>query len=139
MERATLRKIGARSLHILVLAFFIVALAFPFFWMVGRGPGAAALAIVLAMNVGHDMMYGPMAAYLSELFGTRVRYSGVSLVYHLTSVFSGGLAPFVATLLLARHGTGAVAVYMMACCAITVAATWLAPETHRVALDTVHD
>ncbi|HEX5855745.1 MAG TPA: carbohydrate ABC transporter permease, partial [Thermoanaerobaculia bacterium] len=34
MERATLRKIGARSLHVLVLAFFIVALAFPFFWMV---------------------------------------------------------------------------------------------------------
>ena len=34
MERGTLRKVGARSLHVLVLGFFIVALAFPFFWMV---------------------------------------------------------------------------------------------------------
>ena len=49
-------------------------------------------------------MYGPMAAYLSELFGTRVRYSGASLVYQLTSIFSGGLAPFIATLALARYG-----------------------------------
>jgi MFS transporter, MHS family, shikimate and dehydroshikimate transport protein len=89
---------------------------------------------VVAM-VGHDMMYGPMAAYLSELFSTRVRYTGASLVYQLSSVFSGGLAPFVATLLMARHGSAGVAVYLVACCALTVTATWLAPETHRVRLD----
>jgi hypothetical protein len=87
------------------------------------------------MNVGHDMMYGPMAASLSELFGTRVRYSGASLVYQLTSVFSGGVAPFVATLLLARYGSNAVAAYMVGCCALTATATCFAPETHRAALD----
>src|SRR5262249_43195009 len=111
------------------------ALAFPFFWLSGRGPRFMALALVLAINVGHDMMYGPMAACLSELFGTRVRYTGASLVYQLTSVFSGGFAPFVATLLLLRHGSGAVAAYIVGCCAITGAATWFAPETHRAALD----
>src|SRR5205814_7251772 len=72
-------------------------MAFPFFWMIERGPAFIGIAMVLAMNVGHDMMYGPMAACLSELFGTHVRYSGVSLVYQLASVFSGGLAPFIAT------------------------------------------
>jgi hypothetical protein len=89
------------------------------------------LGIVLGLNVGQDMMYGPQAAYFSELFATRVRYSGASLVYQLTSVFSGGLAPFIATLLLARYGPYAVAGYMAASCAISVVATLFAPETHR--------
>ncbi len=111
------------------------AVALPFFWLFERGPGFVALALVLALNVGHDMMYGPMAACLSELFGTHVRYTGASLVYQLTSVFSGGLAPFVATVLLSRFGSIAVAFYMIACCALTAIATWLAPETHRAALD----
>jgi metabolite-proton symporter len=108
--------------------------AFPCFWLIERSPGFVAVAIVVAM-VGHDMMYGPMAAYFSELFGTSVRYSGASLVYQFTSVFSGGLAPFIATLLLARHGSPAVAGYLVVCCAITVVATWFAPETHRARLD----
>jgi hypothetical protein len=51
-------------------------------------------------------------------------------------VFSGGLAPFVATLLLARYGSAAVAAYVTVCCAITAVATWFAPETHQAALET---
>jgi metabolite-proton symporter len=109
--------------------------AFPFFWLIERGPRFVSIAIVLAMNVGHDMMYGPMAAYLSELFGTKVRYTGASLVYQLTSVFSGGVAPFIATVLLAQYGSSAVAAYVMACCALTLVATAFAPETHRTSLD----
>src|SRR5687767_15702103 len=50
----------------------------------GQGPGFVALAIVLGLNVGQDMMYGPQAAYFAELFSTRVRYSGASLIYQLT-------------------------------------------------------
>jgi MFS transporter, MHS family, shikimate and dehydroshikimate transport protein len=104
---------------------------FPFFWVMGMGPAWVPLAIVLGLNVGQDLMYGPQAAYFSELFSTRVRYSGASLVYQLTSVFSGGLAPFIATLLLARHGPLSVAAYMAGACMLTVIATLLAPETHR--------
>jgi MFS family permease len=103
--------------------------------MIERGPTFIGIAMVLAMNVGHDMMYGPMAACLSELFGTHVRYSGVSIVYQLASVFSGGVAPFIATILLARYGSGAVASYMVGCCLISLVATWFLPETHRVKLD----
>ncbi len=113
-------------------AVFSLLFAFPFFWLMGLGSGWPVwLAIVLGMNIGHDLMYGPQAAYFSELFGTHVRYSGASLAYQLTSVFAGGMAPFIATVLLARVGAGAVAWYMVACCAVTVVATWLAPETHR--------
>ena len=127
-------RIGRRPVY-LAGAVASAAIAFPFFWLFERGPRFITLALVLAINLGHDMMYGPMAACLSELFGTRVRYTGVSLVYQLTSVFSGGLAPFVATLLLSRYGSNAVAAYIVGCCAITAVATWLAPETHRVRLD----
>ena len=126
-------RVGRRPVY-LAGAVISLLFAFPFFWLLERGAGFVALAIILAMNVGHDLMYGPMAAYLSELFGTSVRYSGASLVYQLTSVFSGGLAPFIATLLMVRYGSGAVAGYLMACCALTVVATWFAPETHRAEL-----
>ena len=44
-------------------------------------------------------MYGPQAAFLSELFGTRVRYSGASLGYQRAPL-SGGLAPLIAAGLL---------------------------------------
>jgi hypothetical protein len=81
------------------------------------------------------MMYGPLAAWLSELFGTRVRYSGASFVYQFTSILSGGLAPTIATLLVTRSGPGAVASYVAAACALTVVATALAPETHRARLE----
>jgi MFS family permease len=127
-------RVGRRPVY-LSGAVISLLMVWPVFWLIERGPGFVGIAIVLAMNVGHDMMYGPMAAYLSEMFGTHVRYSGASLVYQLTSVFSGGLAPIIATLLMAKYGSRAVAGYMIACCAITVVATWLAPETHRAKLD----
>lgn len=123
-------RVGRRPVY---LAGGILSLlyAFPFFWLMGQGPGFVALAIVLGLNVGQDMMYGPQAAYFAELFSTRVRYSGASLIYQLTSVFSGGLAPFIALVLLRTYGVHAVAGYMAASCALTVVATLCAPETHR--------
>ena len=127
-------RVGRRPIY-LAGGIASLLIAFPFFWMIERGPAFVPIAMVLAMNFGHDMMYGPMAATLSELFGTHVRYSGASLVYQLTSVVSGGVAPFIATVLLARYGWVAVATYMAACCAVTIVATWFLPETHRVTLD----
>jgi MHS family shikimate/dehydroshikimate transporter-like MFS transporter len=76
-------------------------------------------------------MYGPQAAFFSELFGTRVRYSGASLGYQLASVFAGGFAPLVAAALLQAWDWPAVALYMAVMAAITVVATWLATETYQ--------
>jgi MFS family permease len=129
-------RIGRRPVY-LAGAVISLLLVFPFFWLFERGPAFIVIALMLAMNLGHDMMYGPMAAFLSELFGTRVRFSGASLAYQLTSVFSGGVAPFIATLLLARYGTSAVAAYVAGCCVVTVVAAWFAPETYRSTLDHV--
>ena len=87
------------------------------------------LSIVVGVNLGHDLMYGPQAAYFSELFGTRVRYSGASLGYQLASVFAGGFAPLIATALLAANGGDPtlVALYMMGMGLISVVATLFAP------------
>jgi MFS transporter, MHS family, shikimate and dehydroshikimate transport protein len=89
------------------------------------------LAIILGVNVGHDAMYGPQAAYFSELFGTRVRYSGASLGYQLASVLAGGLSPLIATALLGYYGWPAVALYTAIMALITVVATYLAAETYQ--------
>jgi Na+/melibiose symporter-like transporter len=127
-------RIGRRPIY-LTGSIFSLLIVFPFFWLFERGPAFVPIAMILAMNIGHDMMYGPMAATLSELFGTRVRYSGASLVYQLTSVVSGGVAPFIATVLIAKYGSSAVAWYVVGCCAITVVATFFLTETHRKHLD----
>jgi MFS transporter, MHS family, shikimate and dehydroshikimate transport protein len=113
-------------------AVFSLLFAFPFFWLVNTEVTVLIwLAIVLALVGGHAAMYGPQASFFSELFGTRVRYSGASLGYQLASVFAGGLAPFIATALLAAFGYGAVALYLAFMALITIVAVVLASETFQ--------
>ena len=108
----------------------------PFFWMVNTKTEVLIwLAIILGVNIGHDLMYGPQAAFFAELFGTRVRYSGASLGYQLASVFAGGFAPLIAAALLKAWDWPAVAAYMAVMAAITVVATWLAIETYQSDID----
>ncbi len=124
-------RIGRRPVYLFGAVFSLVY-ALPFFWLLDmKSPGIAWLAIVVGVVLGHNAMYGPQAAYFSELFGSSVRYSGASVSYQLSSVVTGGLAPFIATALLASWGSHAVAAYMMLLAAITVVATYLAPETYR--------
>jgi MFS transporter, MHS family, shikimate and dehydroshikimate transport protein len=95
------------------------------------------LAMVIGINVGHDLMYGPQAAYFAELFGTRHRYSGASLGYQLASVFAGGFAPLIAAALLTAGGGDPwlVAAYMSALAVITIVATAFARETYQEDID----
>jgi MFS family permease len=91
-------------------------------------PGWIFLAIVLSF-IPHDMMYGPQAALIAECFGPRLRYSGSSLGYHLSSVIAGGPAPLIATALLASTGTGySVAIYVLMCAIVSVSATAFLPD-----------
>jgi len=123
-------KIGRRPVYLAgaVISFLLV---FPFFRIMGLGSTVLTwLAMVAVMNVGHDLMYGPQAAYYAELFGSHVRYSGASLVYQLASI-GGGIAPLVSTKLLVTRGINAVAAYIAATLLITVIAAWFAPETRQ--------
>lgn len=125
-------RVGRRPVY-LGGALFLTLFAFPFFWMLEtRQTSMAVLAVVIGL-IGHAAMYGPQAAFFSELFGTRVRYSGASLGYQLASPLAGGLAPLIATALLDRNGGQAwpVASYLIGMGVITLVSVWLAEETNR--------
>ncbi len=124
-------RVGRRPVYLFGAAFSLL-FAFPFFWLLNTGVGPLIwLAVVLGVNLGHDSMYGPQAAYFSELFGTRVRYSGASLGYQLASVLAGGLSPLIAVALLASYGYPAVAAYMAIMALITVISVLLTSETFQ--------
>ncbi len=61
--------------------------------------------LVAVMVLFVTMVYGPIAAFLVELFPTRIRYSSMSLPYHIGNGVFGGLVPFIATLITTLPGT----------------------------------
>ena len=109
---------------------------FAFWPLVDSGnPGALVLALVVG-QIFLSLMYGPQAAFYSEIFTTKVRYSGASMGYQIGSVFGGALAPIIATSLLAATGTSfAVGVYMAVICAITGLCAFLLAETYGRSMD----
>jgi len=94
--------------------------------------------IVLAITVGlcfHALMYAGQPAIMAEMFPTRMRYSGVSLGYQVTSILAGSLAPIIASALLQRFESWVpVAIYIMIACAITASAVITLKETHGASL-----
>ncbi|EQD85500.1 MFS transporter [Saccharopolyspora erythraea D] len=96
------------------------------------------LAIVVATTVAlvlHAAMYGPQAAFFSELFSTRVRYSGASVGYQLASILAGGLAPLIATALLGAFDSSVpVSLYVAGGALLTVVALTASAETRGRAL-----
>ena len=88
-----------------------------------RVTALVVLAIVLAL-IPHDMMYGPQAALIAESFTGRVRYSGSSLGYQLSSLIAGGPAPLIATSLLGKyHSARPIAFFIFGCAIVTLLAT----------------
>ena len=122
-------------------AVFCILFAFPYFWLMNTKVTVLVwLAIVLSLFRGHAAMYAPQASFLSELFGTRVRYSGASIGYQLAPIVGGGIAPFVAVALLSRTGSyWPIAVYMIGMAFITVVSVFLATETPFAEISEVHE
>ncbi|WP_255953722.1 MFS transporter [Streptomyces odontomachi] len=90
-------------------------------------------ALITAVTVGlifHSAMYAPQAAFFSELFATRMRYSGASIGAQLSSVAAGAPAPLIATALLgSTHGSGTISLYVAAAAVITIIAVLAGRET----------
>ncbi len=116
----------------------LAAWCFLLFPLLGSGDNGS---IVLALVVGlvlHGAMYGPQAAFITELFPTRIRYSGVSLAYQLTSIVAGSLAPIIALWLYREYGSATpVAIYVGTACAISGISALLAKETKGVELGAI--
>jgi MFS transporter, MHS family, shikimate and dehydroshikimate transport protein len=124
-------RVGRRPPYLFGALSGVVALALFFVAAASGSAIAVVAAIVFGVNVVHDAMYGPQAAWFAELFDTRVRYSGSSLGYQLGAVLSGGFAPLIAATLLAVGGgrPWLIVAYLAVLAAITVAAAYGARET----------
>ncbi|TCK25928.1 MFS transporter [Pseudonocardia endophytica] len=112
--------------------------AFPLFAAFGSGSWPLLLAAMLFTYVAHGMMYGPMGAFLAELYSTGTRYTGASLGYQVAGAIGGGFGPLIATSLLAAAGGAPnylwVAVFMLAVCLLSAVAAWFAPDMNQRAL-----
>ena len=97
------------------------------FWLI-------VLATVVAL-VFHAAMYGPQAAFISEMFPTKVRYTGASMGYQLAGIIGGALAPIISVALLGRFDSSiAVSVYVLAMLLVTIICVLIAPETSKIDL-----
>ncbi|WP_426976668.1 MFS transporter [Pseudarthrobacter sp. O4] len=99
------------------------------------------LVILAAITIGllfHSLMYAGQPAIMAEMFPTRMRYSGVSLGYQVTSIVAGSLAPIIAVALLSAFGSSTpVAIYLLIACAITAVAVFFLKETRGISLHDV--
>ncbi|MBT2449594.1 MHS family MFS transporter [Streptomyces sp. ISL-43] len=104
--------------------------AFGFFALVDSKSFVVITAAVTAGLLLHGAMYGPQAAFISEMFDTKVRYSGASMGSQLASIFAGALAPIIAVELLKDYGSSVpVSVYLSAAAVVTTITVALARET----------
>ncbi|WP_237536323.1 MFS transporter [Streptomyces sp. SID5785] len=92
--------------------------------------------VLIALALGGALfcmgvVYGPMGAYLPELFGVRVRYSGASFAYNLGGVLGGAVAPLVATRLQSAFGSSSVGWYVSAMAVVSLLCVLALPETRE--------
>lgn len=109
------------------------AAVFPTFWLMHESGSIwlAGVAIVIMLGVLYAPVYGPEAALFCELFDTRVRYSGISIVYQVSGIVSSSITPLIATILL-EHGGGkpwCLASYVCVAGVISAVSTYLMRRT----------
>lgn len=91
-------------------------------------------AVTLGLAI-HAFMYAPQPAIMAEMFPTRMRYSGVSLGYQVTSIVAGSLAPLIAVKLLDIYDSPVpIAIYLAIACAVTLISVVVARETNGIDL-----
>jgi len=125
-------RIGRRRVYLLGAAVMAV-MGFIYFGLLDTRDPLLVFIVIVASLIPHDMMYGPQAALIAEAFTPRLRYSGASLGYQLASVIAGGPAPLIAAALLAAtHSGTSIAIYVMVCALISMAAAaMLADHTNK--------
>jgi MFS family permease len=97
-------------------------------------PIATLIIFILVCYVG--MVYGPVGAFLAEYFPGRIRYTSVSVPYHIGNGWGGGLVPFITTAAFAATGSiGYALIYPIAVPAVCfVLCVFLMPETRKISI-----
>ncbi|MFB6643347.1 MFS transporter [Streptomyces chartreusis] len=128
-------RVGRRPV-VLTGAVLSAATAFPVLALIdSKSPGALILAVVIGHGIAQSTMYGPLGALLTEMFGTRVRYTGASLGYQGATLVGAGFSPMIAGSLVAGSGNGTpVALLLCGGSLITALTVWFVRETSRTSL-----
>ncbi|MGY1620324.1 MFS transporter [Geodermatophilus sp. SYSU D00691] len=130
-------RIGRRPVYV-IGAVGVGVWAFALFGLLNTGNFGLTFVAITVGLLFHGAMYGPQAAFFSELFGTKARYTGVSVGAQLASVVAGAPAPLLAVALLGSFedpNTTAVTLYLVACSVITLIAVFSYGETRKRSLD----
>jgi MHS family shikimate/dehydroshikimate transporter-like MFS transporter len=127
--------IGRRPFYFAGVVFTIV-FAFPLFWLLDmRTPEIVIATVIVALNLGHGLMFAPESTYFPELFGANVRYSGASLGFQVSAAIGGGFAPVIAAALAVyMGGTSGVSIMLILLAILTLVATFYAHETKAAPL-----
>jgi metabolite-proton symporter len=129
---ALLAERGRRRL-LLGVTIAIAAFGFAMAPLFSAGTGGVILAMIVGM-VLMGMTYGPLGTALSELFPTRIRYTGSSLAFNLAGIFGASLAPYVATWLARSYGLEYVGYYLVVAAGLTTLGLLGIRETRDVGL-----
>ncbi|GGO96084.1 MFS transporter [Wenjunlia tyrosinilytica] len=130
-------RVGRRPVYLLG-AVGVGLWAYPFFWLIDTRDFGALIAAVTVGLFFHGAMYAPQAAFFSEMFATRMRYSGASIGAQFASVAAGAPAPLIATALLSSSGgSSPISLYVALAAVVTVVAVLAGKETRERDLNDV--
>ena len=96
------------------------------FWLIVLGISGGLMFL--------GMMYGPQAAFFTELFSTEVRYSGASLGYQVGAILGGAFAPTIATILWTEYDIVWVSVYIAIASLLSLISVIMLTETYKTSL-----
>jgi MFS transporter, MHS family, shikimate and dehydroshikimate transport protein len=117
-----------------IAGLLIGVLSFPAFWLMGQQSTLlTTIAIAVPFAFIYPAVYGPQAALFSELFDTRVRYSGISFVYQFSGIFASGLTPIIATALLPLDGDKPwlICLYILVVSCISALSVYAMTDRHQ--------
>src|SRR5207237_8015109 len=132
---------GIGGSPIILAGFFLAAApSSPFYTALGKAADPAnlnyplAILIVAIMVCYVGMVYGPIGAFLAEYFPARIRYSSVSVPYHIGNGWGGGLVPVITTAAyVATHNLGTALMYPIIVPSVAfLLSIFLMPETRKI-------
>jgi nitrate/nitrite transporter NarK len=102
--------------------------------LMDTGNPVSYAVVIVSMKAVAGIGWGPMAAFIPELFATRYRYSGTALAVSLAGVAGGAVPPLLAGTLQATYGSMAIGLMLATITLISLVCTYLLPETKGTTL-----
>jgi MHS family shikimate/dehydroshikimate transporter-like MFS transporter len=131
-------RVGRRPIYLFGTIFGILY-AFPLFWLLEtRNPTRVLLGIVIGISICQGVVFALHASFMPELFGTKVRYSGISLGFQIGAAIGGGLTPLVAAAVVGWSGgaTWPISVFLILLGLVTTLAVISTRETSGKSIET---